>query len=104
MRSVCRLVLFVTLAAVLVPDHAIAEATVPTKDIASARDNPLLRRYDGSFIVDYAQKEFDEFELPTAELKQVTGKKDTKNNDVFAPTTAETLEGRLTRIVYVAPA
>ena len=38
---------------------------VPTQDIANARDNPLLRRYDGSFIVDYAQRAFDEFELPT---------------------------------------
>lgn len=104
MRCFYRLVLFVALAPVLVPGHAIAEATVPTRDISNSRDNPLLRRYDGSFIVDHVQKEFDEFELPTAELKQVPGKKDAKNNDVFAPTTAETLEGRLTRIVYVAPA
>ena len=103
MRGLYRLVLVVTLGSVLMPDRAIAEATLPTKDIANARDNPLLRRYDGSFIVDYAQKEFDEFELPTAELKQAPGKKDAKNNEVFAPTTAEVLEGRLTRIVYVAP-
>ena len=64
----------------------------------------MLRRYDGSFIVDYAQRAFEEFELPTAELKPVPGKKDARNNDVFAPTSAEALEGRLTRIVYVAPA
>jgi len=73
MRSTSRLVL----AAVLMPDQAIAQAaTVPTQDIANARDNPLLRRYDGSFIVDYAQRAFEEFELPTAELKQVPGKTD----------------------------
>ena len=70
MRGRCRLVLLVTLAAVLVPVQAIAEATVPTKDIVNACDNPVLRRYDGSFIVDYAQKEFDEFELPTASLSR----------------------------------
>ena len=105
MRSSFRLVLAVALAAVLSPDQAIAQAAaVPTQDIANARDNPLLRRYDGSFIVDYAQRAFEEFELPTAELKQVPGKKDARNNDVFAPTAAEALEGRFTRLVYVAPA
>src|SRR5918994_2928310 len=105
MRRSCRLVLAVALAAVLMPDQAIAQAaTVPTQDIANARDNPLLRRYDGSFIVDYAQRAFEEFELPTAELKPVPGKSDSRNNAVFAPAAAESLEGRLTRIVYVAPA
>ena len=72
MRSTYRLVLAAALAAllaaVLMPDQAIAQATpAPTQDIANARDNPLLRRYDGSFIVDYAQRAFEEFELPTAE-------------------------------------
>jgi OOP family OmpA-OmpF porin len=108
MRSTSRLVLAAALAAllaaVLMPDQAIAQTPAPTQDIAGARDNPLLRRYDGSFIVDYAQRAFEEFELPTSELKQVPGKKDARNNDVFAPTSAEALEGRLTRIVYVAPA
>ena len=62
------MVLAAALAALLVlmPDQAIAQgATAPTQDIAGARDNPLLRRYDGSFIVDYAQRAFEEFELPT---------------------------------------
>lgn len=108
MRSSRRLVLAAALAAllaaVLVPDQAIAQTPAPTQDIAGARDNPLLRRYDGSFIVDYAQRAFEEFELPTAELKPVPGKSDSRNNAVFAPAAAETLEGRLTRIVYVAPA
>lgn len=105
MHRSCRLVLAVALGGLMMSDQAIAQpATVPTKDIANARDNPLLRRYDGSFIVDYAQRAFEDFELPTAELKQVPGKKDARNNDVFAPVAAEALEGRLTRIVYVAPA
>lgn len=105
MRSTFRSVLAVVLAAVLMPDQATAQAaTAPTRDIPNARDNALLRRYDGSFIVDYAQRAFEEFELPTAGLKQVPGKKDARNNDVFAPASAEVLQGRLTRIVYVAPA
>jgi OOP family OmpA-OmpF porin len=104
MRSSVCLALALALAA-LIPDQAMAQvAAVPTQDIANARDNALLRRYDGSYIVDYAQRAFEEFQLPTAELKQVPGKKDARNNDVFAPAAAESLEGRLTRIVYVAPA
>ena len=44
MRSSCCLVMAVALAAVLMPDQAIAQAAmVPTQDIANARDNPLLR-------------------------------------------------------------
>ena len=54
MRSSCCLVLAAAvLAAVLLPGPVIADAKIPTRDIANARDNPLLRRYDGSFIVDY---------------------------------------------------
>ena len=35
----------------LAPVQAFAEATIPTKDIPGAKDNPLIKRYDGSFIV-----------------------------------------------------
>ena len=41
-----------------------AEASVPTKDIAAAQDSPLLKRYEGAFIVEYASKAYDEFALP----------------------------------------
>jgi outer membrane protein OmpA-like peptidoglycan-associated protein len=92
------------LAASLWSGHALADATIPTRDIANARDNPLLPRYDGSFIVDYAQRAFDELELPIGVLKEVPNKKDGKNNAFHAPEHAKALEGRLTRIVYVAPA
>ena len=107
MRSTCGLVLAAALAAllaaVMMPDQAIAEATVPTSDIPNARDNPLLRRYDGTFIVDYAQKAFDELELPVGPLKEVPGKRDAAKNIFYAPEHSKVLEGRLTRIVYVAP-
>ena len=86
------------------PGAAVADATIPTRDIPNARDNPLLRRYEGSFIVDYMQKSFDEFELPPGMLKQVPDKTDGTNNRFYAPERATALEGRKTRIVYVAPA
>ncbi len=92
------------LGGLLMPGHAMADATVPARDIANARDNPLLRRYEGSFIVDYAQKAFDELELPLGPLKEVPGKRDANSNILYAPEHAKAVEGRLTRIVYVAPA
>ena len=56
-RLVLVAALAASLAAVLMPIEAIAQAaTAPTQDIPNARDNPLLRRYDSSFIVDYAQR------------------------------------------------
>jgi OOP family OmpA-OmpF porin len=104
MRSSCCLVLAAAaLAAVLLPGPVIADSKIPTQDIANARDNPLLRRYDGSFIVDHTQKAFDEFALPTGPLKEVPGENDAMNNRVFAPEGSLALEGRKTRLVYVAP-
>ncbi len=103
MRHPCRFGLVLATAVLLTPGLALADATVPTRDIPNARDNPLLRRYDGSFIVDYAQMAFDEFELPVSTLKQVADKRDSMNNRVFAPERAVALEGRKTRIVYVVP-
>ncbi len=37
---------------------ALADATIPTKDIAGARDNALAKRYEGSFIVSYDRQAF----------------------------------------------
>jgi len=93
-----------TAGALLLPLPALADATVPTRDIPNARDNPLLRRYDGSFIVDYMQKAFDEFALPMSALIHMPGRIDGMNNQFYAPERSKALEGRKTRIVYVAPA
>jgi len=38
--------LFAALLALASPVQALAEATIPTKDIAGAKDNPLIKRYD----------------------------------------------------------
>lgn len=81
---------------------ALADATLPTKDIKGAADNPLLPRYEGSFIVSYAQQKFTDFNLPLSPL-EANGKLDSSNNNVFAPKTSKDLEGQLTRLVYVEP-
>lgn len=53
----------------LVTVGAWADATIPTKDKEGAKDNPLLKRYEGSFIVADDGKSFDEFVLPLGPLK-----------------------------------
>jgi len=53
----------------------------------------LISRYPGSYIAKYLSKEFDEFALPLGPVDEEN--KITKN---------QPLEGKITRIVYVAPA
>jgi OOP family OmpA-OmpF porin len=82
-----------------------ADATIPTADKKGAKDNPLLQRYEGSYIVAYEKKSFDEFVLPLSKLEQLPGDaKDTHNNRVYEPKQKKALEGERTRIVYLIPA
>lgn len=83
---------------------AVADATVPTEDLAGVRDHPLLKRYEGSFIVSADQQAFDEFVLPLAPLKEDHERRDQHNNIWFAPAERLELEGRVSRLVYVLPA
>lgn len=80
-----------------------ADATDPKADLKGAQDSPVLKRYEGSFIVDYTAKAFDEAVFPLSELKR-TEKVDSQNNQIYAPEKKQSLEGRVTRLVYVAPA
>lgn len=81
---------------------ALADATLPTKDIDGAADSPLLPRYEGSFIVSYQQQKYTDFNLPLSPLEK-NGKVDASNNNVYAPKESKDLEGRLTRLVYLEP-
>lgn len=79
-----------------------ADATVPTADVHGARDNVLLKRYEDSFIVDYRQSAFDEISLPAGVLQR-TDQRDGRNNVLFEPNQSVKMEGRVTKLVYVAP-
>jgi OOP family OmpA-OmpF porin len=77
---------------------------VPTADRKGAKDNPLLKRYEGSLIVAYDHKSFDEFDLPLSKLEELPdGKRDTRNNRVYEPKQKKSLEGERTRLVYLIP-
>ena len=60
------------------------------QDIAG-KDHPLVSRYPGSFIREYDQKEYDEFELPVA------------SNGPNKPCKTQHLEGKVTFIRYIPP-
>ena len=82
----------------------LAKATIPTADTKGSKDHPLLKRYQGSFIVAFEQKGFAEFTLPTSPLLPSPDKKQTRqNNTVHEPKTKKALEGAYTRLVYVLP-
>ena len=66
-------------------------AMAQDKDAKGSKDHPVISRYPGSFIREYLQKEYDEFTLP---LSKIVDQKFT---------TSQHLEGKVTRIVYVAP-
>jgi OmpA-OmpF porin, OOP family len=80
-----------------------ADAEIPNADKKGAKDNSLLKRYEGSFIVAYEHKSFDEFVLPLSPLVQLPDKKDTHNNYAYEPKQKKNLEGERTRLVYLIP-
>jgi len=95
--------LFAALLALASPVQALAEATIPTKDIAGAKDNPLIKRYDGSFIVSYERLAFTDFKVPLSQLEP-TNDRDRMNNQLFLPKKEVEIEGARTRIAYLLPA
>jgi outer membrane protein OmpA-like peptidoglycan-associated protein len=68
-------------------------ATASAADVAGPKDHPTVSRYAGSEIIRYDKKEFDGYALP---LSRSVGRK--------GPAQTRSLEGRLTRIHYQAPA
>jgi len=81
----------------------LANATIPTKDIAGAKDNPLIKRYEGSFIVSYERQSFTDFKVPLSPL-ELTDRRDGMNNQLYLPKKEVELEGAKTRLAYLAPA
>lgn len=69
-----------------------------TQDVAG-RDHPLLKRYEGSFIAAFTEKEFDEYKLVLG--KALNPSAEASNNKRLEK--QETIEGKITRITYFAP-
>jgi len=81
----------------LIAIKAFSDATIPTADRKGSKDNPLLQRYEGSFIVAYEQQSFGEFTFPLSKLEAVPGeKRDSHSNLYFKPKQKKTAEGAYT--------
>jgi hypothetical protein len=74
----------------------LARAQMPPKDTAKGQDHPLLSRFEGSKMVAYDVKQFEEVMLPA-------GKRVANKNNQVAFENALQLEGKYTRIVYNYP-
>ena len=97
-----RLLIF-ALALVLGAGLAHADATIPTQDEDGSRDHPLLKRYEGSLIVNYETKAYDELTVPLSTLKASEDERDGTNNRVVRADNALQLEGAYARLVYIVP-
>ncbi len=86
--------------------NAFGDASVATKDITGSKDLTFLKRYEGSFIVNYEHKGFDEASFPLSKLKPVADADahDAQNNRVVEADRKADIEGVYTRILYLAPA
>jgi OOP family OmpA-OmpF porin len=93
----------VVLAVLAAASPAGADATVPTADREGGKDNPLLKRYEGSWIVVFEEQAFGEFTLPVSRLELVPDKIVGRNNRAHEPKNKKDLEGKYTRLVYVIP-
>ena len=97
--------LIFALAMVLGAGLAYADATIPTKDEDGSRDHPLLKRYEGSLIVNDETKAYDELTVPLSTLKLTEDEedRDAYNNRVVKADNTLQLEGAYTRLIYIVP-
>lgn len=99
MRSTCFLICLA-----LAPIAAMADATIPTRDIDGAKDPDWLKRYEGSLIISHEQRAFDAVAFPASKLlENETDERDASNNSIFRAKDTRNVEGRYTRLVYLAP-
>ena len=87
------------------PAPLLAEATDPQSDRPGSKDLAWLKRFEGSLIVAYDQKAYDEYTFPTGPLERSTipDAADESNNYVSEFKQKLSLEGARTRIVYLLP-
>ena len=83
-----------TLFVVFAPAAAFGQADAP-----GTRDHPIVKRYDGSWILGYQQREYTDFVIPTGPLKE-----DFSNQaQPYSVERSVKVEGRYTRVLYVVP-
>jgi outer membrane protein OmpA-like peptidoglycan-associated protein len=74
-------------------------AAAQLKDVKGAKDNPIVKRYEGSVIIGYDFRKFNDYELLLGPVQAG----ETGPRNLLKPTKSEHVEGQTTRILYVAP-
>ncbi len=74
-------------------------ASAQLKDVKGSKDNPIIKRYEGSMIIGYDFRKFNDYDLVLGPLAPA----DSGPRNVLKPTKSEHVEGQTTRILYVAP-
>jgi OmpA-OmpF porin, OOP family len=77
-------ILFGALLALVAQTAVLADASIPTKDIAGARDDPSIKRYEGSFVVSYQRESFSDFKVPLSSLEP-TERRDGRTANSICP-------------------
>jgi outer membrane protein OmpA-like peptidoglycan-associated protein len=104
-RSLCRLA-FGTITIVLLGAVWPPAASAQLTDVKGSKDHPMVSRYEGSVIIGYDFRKFDEFVIPLGVLKRA-GSQPAAGGGMratFEPAKSQRIEGRVTRILYVGPA
>ena len=68
------------------------------QDIAGSADHPMISRYEGSTIAGFDTRKFDELVVPLGPVEI-----DFAKGGVAEPKRSQKVEGRLTRLLYLAP-
>ncbi len=85
-----------SLRAAMVATVAVLLASVArADDVKGSKDHPLVSRFKGAEIVDYASKDFDEAVLPVQRMDSASP---------YPPSATMKVEGKVTRITYRLPA
>src|SRR5215471_10151426 len=90
-RTRASLINLLAAAAMLLPAAVAAQP-----EAAGAKDFPLIKRYEGSQLIGYDSRAFDVFKLLLGKLKM-------GDNGQAAADAAKEVEGRHTRLLYLAP-
>ena len=97
LRGPCVRYTVLGLLSVLLLPPSLARAQL--RDLEEGEDHPLVSRYAGSIILGYDARNFDEFVLPLGPIRRI----ESDRGIVVEPTSSQRLEGRVTRVLYVAP-
>jgi outer membrane protein OmpA-like peptidoglycan-associated protein len=89
-----------TLLALVTTLLAAPEGRAQLQDMTGSQDHPLISRYAGSIILAHDAREFDEFVIPLGPIRRL----DTERGIEVEATESQRVEGKVTRILYVAPA